>query len=116
MSSLNEFFKQEQKRVYEPDPYFSHRVIARLKEQSVSESSLWDTIVASTRPVLALALTIVFALIAIHLWVPVEPARGMIESYFSSEVSAGESFLYSDSETPPSHDMLEQLMLLENGQ
>ena len=117
MSSLKElkkFFEEEQKRVFQPDAYFPQRVMAHLREQPAPENGLWDIILAAARPVLALALTLVFALLGIHMFVPVEPARGLIEAYFSSEVSTGESFLYTDSETPPSHELLEQLMVLEN--
>ena len=115
MSSLNEFFKQEQKRVFEPDPYFPKRVMARLKERSAPEAGLWDTVLTATRPVVALALTLVFALIGIQMFVPVEPVRGMIEAYFSSDVSAGESLLYTDSDAP-SHELLERFMILESFQ
>jgi hypothetical protein len=65
---------------------------------------------------LALALTLVFALIGIHFWAPAQPARGMIESYFTSEVPADETFLYTGSEPTPSHDVLEQLMVPESDQ
>ena|SRR5436309_1165251 len=115
MSSLNEFFKEEQKRVLEPDPYFPKRVMARLKERSAPEAGLWDTVLTATRPVVALALTLVFALIGIQMFVPVEPVRGMIEAYFSSDVSAGESLLYTDSDAP-SHELLERFMILESFQ
>ena len=115
MSLLNEFFKEEQKRVFGPDPYFAQRVMARLREQPAAENGVWEMVLTATRPVLALALTLLLALLGIHIFVPVEPGRGLIEAYFSSEVSVGESFLYSDSETPPSHELLEQMMVLENG-
>jgi len=116
MSSLNEFYKQERKRVFEPDPYFPQRVMARLKEQSRQESTVWETLLGATRPVLALGLALLFALAGVRFLLPVEPARGLVEAYFSSEVSTGESFLYTDSEATPSREVFEQLMVLESGQ
>ena len=111
--NLNEFFKEEKKRVFEPDPYFAKRVMARLQAQPAAETSLWDSILAASRPVMAVALTLVLLLLGVHMFLPVEPRRGMIEAYFASEVSPGESLLYTDSEAP-SHEQLEQLMILEN--
>jgi hypothetical protein len=113
MSSLNEFFKQEQKRFFQPDQYFSRRVMTRLKAESASQAGLWDSILSASRPVAAVALTLVLMLLGVRMFLPVEPNRSMIEAYFSSEVSPGESLLYTDSDAP-SHDQLEQVMVLEN--
>jgi len=113
MNLLKEFFSQEKKRVFEPDPHFAGRVMARLKAQPATEMSLWDSILAASRPVMAAALTLVLLLLGAHMLLPVEPNRGMIEAYFASEVSPGESLIYNDSEAP-SHEQLEQLMILEN--
>jgi hypothetical protein len=110
MNLLNEFFKQEKQRVFEPGPYFAARVLARLKAQPTAEMSLWESILSAARPVMAAALTLVLLLLGVHMFLPVEPSRGMIESYFASEVSPGESMIYNDSEAP-SHDQLEQLVM-----
>jgi len=115
-SQFNDFFKEERKRVFEPDVYFAKRVVARLKEQPVQESGLWDVVLGATRPVFAVALTLVLALICIQMLVPAQPARGMVEAFLDRQVPAGESLIYSDSEAAPNHDVLEQMMVLESGQ
>src|SRR5262249_54153555 len=114
MSLLKEFFNQEKKRVFAPDPYFATRVMARLKTQPVAaDSTLWESILAASRPVMAAALTMVLLLLGVHMFLPVEPSRGMVEAYFNSEVSPGESLIYNDAEAP-THEQLEQVMILEN--
>ena len=115
-SQLNEFFKEERKRVFQPDVYFSKRVMARLRELPARETGLWDFVSMATRPVVALALTLVLALFCIQMLVPTEPRRGMVEAYLDREVPAGDSLLYNDFEASPSHEVLEQLMVLESGQ
>src|SRR5262245_18021702 len=113
---FNEFFKEERKRVFQPDVYFAKRVMARLKDEPAREAGLWDMVLGTTRPVFALALIVLLALIGIQMLIPVEPARGMVEAFLEPEVPVDESFLYTDTESAPSHELLEQLMVLESDQ
>src|SRR5262245_50752279 len=115
-SRWNEFFKEERKRVFEPGPYFYQRVMARLKEQRTRENLLWEIIQSATRPVVALALTLLLALLGIQMFLPTEPSRGMIEAYLDPEVTAVESLLYTEVDGAPTHEVLEQLMVLEADQ
>ena len=70
-STLNNFFKEERKRVFEPGPYFTQRVMARLSE---TVPSIWDLIPRAIRPVMALSLILLFGVLAVQILIPVEPA------------------------------------------
>jgi hypothetical protein len=110
---LKEFFDLERKRVYQPDPYFSQRVMARLKDRVEIESAgIWDVVPVATRQVLALALTVLLALITIDIFMPVEPSRGMVEAYLAGQHSEDESYLYTEVEIPEDHAVLEHLIVL----
>jgi hypothetical protein len=112
-SQLKEFFELERKRVIQPDPYFTQRVMARLDDQVIAESAgIWDVVPLAARQVLALALTVFLALITIDIFIPVEPSRGMMEAYLSGQHSADETFLYTEDEIPSDHDVLEHLIVL----
>ena len=60
MSQLKDFFDEERKRVFEPDAFFTQRVMARLKdgfrENGVWDFGIWEAVTGSIRPVLAVAL------------------------------------------------------------
>jgi hypothetical protein len=114
--NLKDFFDSERKRVYEPGPFFTSRVMARLNGQRV-ESPLWEMIPAAVRPVLILALVLIIGFMAGELFIPRVPNRGMIEASLESEQSPGEGILYGeDDEVPNGQELLEQLIVLEDGQ
>jgi hypothetical protein len=114
--NLKNFFDSERKRVYEPGPFFTSRVMARLNGQRV-DSLLWEMIPASVRPVLILALVLIIGFMAGELFIPRVPDRGMIEASLESEQSPGEGILYGeDDEVPNGQELLEQLIVLEDGQ
>jgi hypothetical protein len=117
-SDLNNFFREERKRVVEPGPFFVQRVMTRLGQvrgQSLSEMSIWDIVPAATRPVFAIALTILFAVLAIQILVPIEPSRGAIDAYVSSGLTPSETLLFTGAETPTNAAYIEEF-ILEPGQ
>jgi hypothetical protein len=112
MSEFKELFDSERRRVYEPGPFFTQRVMARLPKQ-VAGAGIWDAIPGSSRPVLALALMLILCFMAVEVFVPQMPQRGMVESFLAIEQSPAESFLYTDIDVPSRQDVLEQLIALE---
>lgn len=114
--NLKDFFDSERKRVFEPGPYFTSRVMARLNGRLV-ESTLWEMIPNSVRPVLVLALVLIIVFMAGEVFVPRVPSNGMIEASLESEQQPGEGILYGeDDEVPTGQELLEQLIVLEDGQ
>ena len=61
-SILNNFFKEERKRVFEPGPYFTQRVMARVSQ---AVPSIWDVIPRATRPIMALSLVLLFGVLSV---------------------------------------------------
>src|SRR4249919_1211749 len=84
---LDEFFKSERARVFEPGPYFTQRVMARLAGQlsAQRENGIWDGVLSGARPVFALAMVLLLAFMAIQLFLPDVPERGPIESVLSPD-------------------------------
>jgi len=113
MNSLREFFEAERKRIIEPDAFFTQRVMAQLNESRLRESGFWDIVPGSTRPVLALALVLILCFVAVEMFVPQMPQRGMVESFLAPDQNPAESFLYNDTDVPSRQDVLEQLISLE---
>jgi hypothetical protein len=117
MNSMKDFFKAEQKRVIEPDAFFTQRVMARLDERlegrAFQDAGFWDAIPGSTRPVLALALMLILCFVIVEMFVPQVPQRGMVESFLAPEQSPAESFLYTDTDEVASQDVLQQLIAPE---
>src|SRR2546421_52133 len=116
MNQLKEFFNEERKRFFEPDAYFTQRVMARLNERPVQDFGIWDIIPTSTRPVLAIALTLILCFVALETFIPQMPQRGMVESFLEPEQNPAESFLYNGTDVPSRQDVLEQLISLEDQQ
>jgi hypothetical protein len=113
-SKLNNFFKEEQKRVFEPGPYFTQRVMARLASgKGKLVPTLWDMLPGATRPVLALALTVLFAVLAIQILMPVQPQRSAVEAYLKQDLSPREQMLIVDPQAPAGTAQFEELMILE---
>ena len=116
MNPLKDFFATERKRVFEPDAFFAQRVMARLDAhvsgRNVRDLGFWDMVPSSTRPVLAFALILILCFLAVELFVPQVPTRGMVESFLAPEQSPAESFLYTDSDVA-SQDVLQQLIAPE---
>ena len=114
MNQLKDFFDKERNRVFEPDAFFTQRVMARLNERPVeAESGIWDFVPGSTRPVLAIALTLILCFVVLEIFIPQVPERGMVEAFLATEQSPTESFLYNDTEVPSRQDVLEQLIAPE---
>jgi hypothetical protein len=112
MNQLKDFFESERKRVFEPDAYFTQRVLARLNVR-IKEFGIWDALPSSARPVLALALMLILCFIAVEMFIPQMPQRGMVESFLAPEQNADESFLYNGSDVPSRQVVLERLISLE---
>jgi len=113
MNPLGDFFEIERKRVFEPDAFFTPRVMARLNERVANDSGIWDVIPAFTRPVLALALTLILCFVAVEVFIPQLPQRGIVESFLESEQNPTESFLYNETDVPSRQVVLEQLIAPE---
>jgi hypothetical protein len=116
MNRLQDFFNEERERVFEPGPYFTKRVMARLNDSASRESGIWDAISTSTRPVLAIALVLILCFVAVQTLIPQLPQRGMVESFLEPEQSPAESFLYNGADVPSRQDVLEQLIAPEDQQ
>src|SRR6516225_4023793 len=106
MNPLGDFFDVERKRVFEPDAYFTQRVMARLNERVVQEYGIWDIIPTSTRPVLALALMLIVCFVAVDVFIPQLPQRGIVESFLEAEQNPAWSFLYNGTDVPSRQDVL----------
>jgi hypothetical protein len=111
--NLRDFFESERKRVHIPGPFFTERVMARLRIGRRIENGIWEMIPNSIRPVLALALMVIICFVVVELFVPPIPQRGMIEASLESEQSPGEGLLYGEDEVPAGQELLEQLIALE---
>jgi len=111
MSQLKDYFDAERKRVFEPDPLFAKRVMARLNQTTPQDHGIWD-FGSSFRPALAVALVLFLCLVVIHVFVPQTPQRGMVESFLEPEQSPADSFLYNDNGVPSRPDVMAQLISL----
>jgi hypothetical protein len=114
--NLKDFFEEEKKRVFEPDAFFTKRMMARLEKGSAWEYGIWEIMPNSTRPVLAVALALILCFVAIELLIPQMPQRGVVESFLEPEQSPAESFLYNETEIPARQVVLQQLITLEDAQ
>jgi len=109
--SLKGFFEEEKKRVFAPDPYFSMRVMARLREGRTRENGIWDVIPGSARPVFGLAIVLMLAFLAVQVFVPQVPERGFVTAALEADQGASDSaFLYSGGDLPADTELLNQLI------
>ena len=113
MDSLTAFFKQEQESVYKPSAEFCERVMFRLGQQRPQPETPWETVLASTRPLLAAALACLLVLISMDMIIPIEPTRGATQIYLESEFNPGEALLYLESETPPTDVVFQGLIPID---
>jgi hypothetical protein len=113
MNQLKDFFDEERKRVFTPGPFFTERVMARLNEK-IQDFGIWELIPGSARPVLGIAVVLLLCFMAVELFIPQLPVRGMVEAVIESEQSPAESFLYSESEVQDGTEYLEQMIALED--
>jgi len=116
MNELRRFFDAEKSRIFRPDVLFARRVVAGLESRSSWRSGIWEMLPLSIRPVLALALIVIVCFVAIEMFVPQEPSRGVVESVLESEQSPAESFIYNDSDVPARQVVLQQLIGTEEQQ
>jgi hypothetical protein len=115
-SDLNNFFKEEQKRVFEPGPYFAQRVMARLATGASGRlaPSVWDVLPNAMRPIMGMALLLLFAVLAVQILIPVDPPRGAIEAYVvQQDLSPREQMLLFAGADGASAAQIEELMVLE---
>ena len=110
---MKKFFESERNRFFEPDAFFTQRVMAQLdaakKTAHGQDFGFWDILPSSTRPVLALAVVLILCFVVVEIFIPQYPQRGMVESFLAPEQSPVESFLYTDIDVP-SQDLLQQLI------
>jgi len=116
-SKLDEFFKTERARVYEPDSYFTQRVMARLAAQiSVQrENGIWDGVLSGARPVFALAMVLLLAFMAIQLFLPSMPEHGPIDAVLSPDQTDGEHLIFTGAD-PSSPELEKMIIITEDGQ
>ncbi len=113
-SELNNFFKEEQKRIFEPGPYFTQRVMAQVASGKAKWTpGMWDMLPSAGRSVLAVALALLFVVLAIQILMPVEPTRGAIEAYVKQDLSPREQMLFADPQGRAGAAQIEELMVLE---
>ena len=113
-SELNNFFKEEKKRVFEPGPYFTQRVMARLASgKRVLATGVWDVLPNAMRPIMAVALALLFVVLAVQILIPVEPTHGAIEAYVKQDLSPSEQMLFADAPDGAGAAQIEELILLE---
>jgi hypothetical protein len=108
--SLKDFFEEEKKRVFTPDPYFSTRVMARLRESRTRENGIWDVIPGSTKPVFGLAIVLMLAFLAVQVFVPQVPERGFVTAALEADQGTDSAFLYSGADLPSDTELLNQLI------
>jgi hypothetical protein len=114
--NLKDFFEEEKKRVFEPDAFFTERMMARLEEASAWKYGIWEIMPNSMRPVLAVALALILCFVTIELFIPQIPQRGVVESFLEPEQSPAESFLYNETDIPARQVVLQQLITSEDPQ
>ena len=116
-SKMDDFFKSERARVFEPGPYFTQRVMAGIAERKLSlrENGIWDGVMAGARPVFALAMVVLLAFMAIQLFVPDVPDRGPIDAFLSPDQTDGEHMLFSGTEIS-SPELEKMIIITEDGQ
>jgi hypothetical protein len=114
-SELNNFFKEEQKRVHEPGPYFAQRVMAHLASaRERLAPTVWEALPNAMRPLISVALILLFAVLTIQILLPpVEPARGAFEAYVKQDLSPREQLLLADAPEGTSAAQIEELIVLE---
>ncbi len=112
--NLKQFFESEKSRVFVPDTFFTKRVMARLQGVSTWKYGIWELMPNSTRQVLALALALILCFVAIELFIPQTPQRGVVESVLESEESPVESLIYNDTDVPARQVVLQQLIAGED--
>lgn len=112
--NLRSFFESEKSRVFIPDSFFTKRVMARVQGAQSWKSGIWEILPHSARPVLALALVLILCFIAVELFIPQLPQRGIVESVVESEQSPVESLIYSDVDVPARLVVLQQLIAEED--
>jgi len=114
MNDMKDFFDSERRRVFEPDSLFTQRVMARLndgKERRFRDFGIWEALTNSTMPVLAIAVLLILCFIAVQLFIPQMPQRGMVESFLAPEQNSTEGFLYNDTDVPSRQVVLELITL-----
>ena len=116
-SKLDEFFKSERARVYEPGPYFTQRVMARLagKISAQRENGIWDGVLSGARPVFALAMVLLLAFMAIQLFLPDMPERGPIDAVLGPDQTDGEHLIFTGAD-PTSPELQKMIIIMEDGQ
>jgi hypothetical protein len=113
--NLRDFFNQEKKRFFTPDPFFHVRVLARIGEVE-KETEIWDVIPSSTRPVFGLALMLMLTFLAVQLFVPQIPERGFVTAILEAEQTPAEAILFSGADMPADQELLNRLMVPEERQ
>ncbi len=113
-SELNNFFKEEQKRVYEPGPYFTQRVMAHLSSAKERLApTIWEALPNAMKPVMGVALVLLFGVLAIQILIPIDPPRGPYEAFVKQDLSAREQMLFADPQATVGAAEVEEFLVLE---
>jgi len=113
---LDEFFKSERSRVFEPGPFFTQRVMARVAGiSSHRENGIWDDVLSGARPVFAIAMVVLLAFMAIQLFLPDIPEHGPIDAVLSPDQTDGEHLIFTGAD-PSSPELEKMIIITEDGQ
>ncbi len=111
-TKLKEFFDEEKKRVFTPDPHFHTRVMARVREARAADYTIWDAVPSSSRPVFGLALVLMLAFLAVQLFIPQIPERGFLDALLEAEQGPSDAMLSSVADMPD-QEFVNQLLGFE---
>ncbi len=113
MNQLRRFFESEKKKFFEPDAYFTDRVMARLNEAPAWEYGIWEITPRSMRPVEGMALALIVCFVFVELLIPQMPQYGVVELFLEPEQSAADSFVFNDTGVPAREVVLQQMIAPE---
>lgn len=113
---LKGFFSEERKRVFIPDPDFARRVFARAGDPAKREFGIWENAGSFARPVVALGLLLLLALVAVEGFFPMAPELGLVDAYLEADEQPSDRWLYREAELPSGSELLVEIFLLEEHQ
>ena len=108
---LIRLFEDERQRLFTPRADFCRRVMLRLDEKPLPQTTIWETALDSMRPITAAALILIAALLGLQVFQIPEPNRGPIQIALDLEIPDIEQMLYLEA-NPPESVVLEELIVV----